>query len=42
MKKAVLTSDKKHLLLDHVKDFTCEKKKIKRKSKKIFFIFRYS
>ena len=33
-KKAVLTSDKKHLLLDHVKDFTCEKKEDKEKKQK--------
>ena len=30
----VLTSDKKHLLLDHVKDFTCEKKEDKEKKQK--------
>ncbi len=33
-KKAVLASDKKHLLLDHVKDFTCEKKEDKEKKQK--------
>ena len=33
-KKVVLTSDKKHLLLDHVKDFTCEKKEDKEKKQK--------
>ncbi len=29
-----MTSDKKHLLLDHVKDFTCEKKEDKEKKQK--------
>ena len=38
-KKAVLTSDKKHLLLDHVKDFTCEKKEDKEKKQKDILFF---
>lgn len=33
-KKAVLTADKKHLLLDHVKDFSCEKRTDKEKKQK--------
>ena len=33
-KKAVLTSDKKHLLLDHVEEFLCEKTEDKEKKQK--------